>query len=128
MTDQMDSEGSWAPLLVVILCIFLYWVAYGQGTTPMRMRRWYNMQVNQIILNVRITPGSILILACIVLHPNILSSLTFHAGFCTPAGATEETTWIARRQHLSSWCGRRRGESKPQTTRLMFARAPLECS
>jgi hypothetical protein len=38
--------GSWAPLVVVLALIAMYWVAYGQGSTPIRMRRWYNMKVS----------------------------------------------------------------------------------
>lgn len=38
--------GSWAPFVVVLALIAMYWVARGQGKTPIRMRRWYNMKVS----------------------------------------------------------------------------------
>lgn len=48
--SEADTErtpgGSWAPFVVVLALLAMYWVAYGQGKTPIRMRRWYNMKVS----------------------------------------------------------------------------------
>jgi uncharacterized membrane protein YdbT with pleckstrin-like domain len=42
---EEGSSGSWLPLLVIFVALFFRWAAYGQGNVPIRMRRWYNLQV-----------------------------------------------------------------------------------
>jgi hypothetical protein len=47
MTDTDESShGSWTPLILVCALLLLRWLAYGQGNTPVRFRRWYNMKVS----------------------------------------------------------------------------------
>jgi hypothetical protein len=41
------SGGSWLPLVVIIVLLCVRWAAYGQGNTPVRIRRWYNLQVRR---------------------------------------------------------------------------------
>jgi len=45
-TEKAATEGSWTPLLVVLVLLVLRWVCFGQGNTPVRLRRWYNKQVS----------------------------------------------------------------------------------
>jgi hypothetical protein len=42
---EEGSGGSWLPLVVIFVVLFFRWAAYGQGNVPIRMRRWYNLQV-----------------------------------------------------------------------------------
>jgi hypothetical protein len=42
---EEGSSGSWLPLVVIFTLLFFRWAAYGQGNVPIRMRRWYNLQV-----------------------------------------------------------------------------------
>jgi hypothetical protein len=43
-----EPAGSWTLLIVVSIFIFLYWISFSQSGTPMRFRRWYNMQRVQL--------------------------------------------------------------------------------
>jgi hypothetical protein len=46
MTDTDEpKQGSWTPLIIVFALLLLRWLADGQGNTPIRFRRWYNMKV-----------------------------------------------------------------------------------
>ena len=50
MTDTDEtSHGSWIPLFIVCSLLLLRWLAYGQGNTPVRFRRWYNMKVRTVL-------------------------------------------------------------------------------
>mmetsp|Transcript_22393 Transcript_22393/g.21527 ORF Transcript_22393/g.21527 Transcript_22393/m.21527 type:complete len:80 (-) Transcript_22393:133-372(-) len=47
MTEIEGSEeitGSWIPTLVLLSLLFLRWLVRGEGNTPVRLRRWYNMK------------------------------------------------------------------------------------
>jgi hypothetical protein len=44
-TATATQQGSWIPLLLIVSLIFLRWLCYTDGATPIRIRRWYNMQV-----------------------------------------------------------------------------------
>jgi hypothetical protein len=43
--QELEAEGSWLPFLIFCIVGFILWISFGQGGTPVRMRRWYNMQV-----------------------------------------------------------------------------------
>jgi hypothetical protein len=42
---EEGSSGSWLPLVAIFVVLFFRWAAYGQGNVPIRIRRWYNLQV-----------------------------------------------------------------------------------
>lgn len=44
--NEPTPGGSWAPFVVILALVAMYWVACGQGKTPIRMRRWYTMNVS----------------------------------------------------------------------------------
>ncbi|CAB9529261.1 expressed unknown protein [Seminavis robusta] len=46
--EARESEGSWIPLIVILVLVFLRWLAYGTGSVPIRFRRWYNIQRVQL--------------------------------------------------------------------------------
>eukprot|EP00536_Pseudo-nitzschia_multiseries_P009796 jgi/Psemu1/24294/gm1.24294_g len=41
-TAEADAEGSWIPLLCVVVLLLLWWTSYSQSTRAVRTRRWYN--------------------------------------------------------------------------------------
>eukprot|EP00537_Pseudo-nitzschia_pungens_P009346 CAMPEP_0172380572 /NCGR_PEP_ID=MMETSP1060-20121228/70507_1 /TAXON_ID=37318 /ORGANISM="Pseudo-nitzschia pungens, Strain cf. cingulata" /LENGTH=76 /DNA_ID=CAMNT_0013108325 /DNA_START=577 /DNA_END=807 /DNA_ORIENTATION=- len=41
MTED-GNEGSWTPLLCIIVLSMLWWTSYSQSTRAVRARRWYN--------------------------------------------------------------------------------------
>lgn len=47
-SPEVSVEGSWTPLIVVSIFIFVYWIAFSQSGTPKRIRRWYSMQRVQL--------------------------------------------------------------------------------
>ena len=40
-----EPKGSWIPFCVIVTLWIIYKIAYGTGRTPMRIRRFYNVQV-----------------------------------------------------------------------------------
>ena len=49
--EQDAAQGSWIPLLVIIFLLVLRWIYYGEGHRPMRIRRWYNLQVRVCVVS-----------------------------------------------------------------------------
>lgn len=52
MGDTTDSlgqptQGSWLPLILVAAVLVIRWLVFGDGPTPVRIRRWYNLQVSE---------------------------------------------------------------------------------
>ena len=45
MEDEV--EGSWLPSIIVGTIMMLIWLRNGNGNTPVRFRRWFNIQVNK---------------------------------------------------------------------------------
>jgi hypothetical protein len=50
MSEEEDEEegtqqGSWTPMIIVLLLVLIRWIVFGQGSIPVRVRRWYNMKV-----------------------------------------------------------------------------------
>ena len=52
MADEPNAEepqGSWIPFIVLVTLLAIYTarkIAYGEGRTSMRIRRFYNVQVS----------------------------------------------------------------------------------
>jgi hypothetical protein len=46
---EEKQQGSWLPLVAVIVMLVIRWLVYGQGNIPVRFQRWYNMQVSQYV-------------------------------------------------------------------------------
>lgn len=46
--NEVEVEGSWTPLIIVSIMVFLYWMSFSQSGTPMRFKRWYNMKRVQL--------------------------------------------------------------------------------
>jgi len=49
MSEEEDEEegtqqGSWTPMIIVLLLVLIRWIVFGQGSIPVRVRRWYNMK------------------------------------------------------------------------------------
>ena len=44
MTTDEPEAGSWTPLAIALILMIFYWLAFSQSGTPVRFRRWYNMQ------------------------------------------------------------------------------------
>ena len=42
--EEPPSEGSWLPLIAILILALIRWLAFGTGDTPVRFRRWYNIQ------------------------------------------------------------------------------------
>eukprot|EP00978_Attheya_sp_CCMP212_P037011 scaffold171769_cov39-Attheya_sp.AAC.1 len=41
---QQGGGGSWIPLIVASCVMLLRWLLFGQGGTPVKLRRWFNIQ------------------------------------------------------------------------------------
>jgi hypothetical protein len=46
-SGEEHTQGSWAPLLLVLVLLLLRWFAYETSSIPVRVRRFYNMQVRR---------------------------------------------------------------------------------
>ena len=46
--EQEESQGSWMPLVVLLVLLLVRWLAYGTSNIPVRFRRFYNMQVRTV--------------------------------------------------------------------------------
>lgn len=46
IAPQMDEElqGSWIPLVIVVMAMFLWWLSTSTSPTALRIRRHYNTQ------------------------------------------------------------------------------------
>jgi hypothetical protein len=43
--DEETPQGSWTPMIIVLLLVLIRWIVFGQGSiVPVRVRRWYNMK------------------------------------------------------------------------------------
>jgi len=42
---QQGGVGSWIPVIVASCVLLLRWLLFGQGGTPIKLRRWFNIQV-----------------------------------------------------------------------------------
>ena len=59
--EEETQQGSWTPMIVILVLILLRWIVYGQGTLPVRLCRWYNMKVRRHIhtcASIAISPPS----------------------------------------------------------------------
>ena len=49
MDDKSPSDtqqgGSWIPFIVLAILIVFRWIYYGEGSYPIRIRRWYKLKV-----------------------------------------------------------------------------------
>mmetsp|Transcript_53613 Transcript_53613/g.160492 ORF Transcript_53613/g.160492 Transcript_53613/m.160492 type:complete len:82 (-) Transcript_53613:1377-1622(-) len=45
-SDEAEApfDGSWTPTIAIASLLLLRWIVFGKGDTPVRIRRWYNMQ------------------------------------------------------------------------------------
>lgn len=50
--NEGDGTGSWVPLIGLMILLLLRWVYYGEGSAPVRTRRWLNLQVTSNSSNV----------------------------------------------------------------------------
>jgi hypothetical protein len=43
--EEETPQGSWTPMIIVLLLVLIRWIVFGQGSiVPVRVRRWYNMK------------------------------------------------------------------------------------
>jgi hypothetical protein len=43
--EEDTQQGSWTPMIIVLLLVLIRWIVFGQGSiVPVRVRRWYNMK------------------------------------------------------------------------------------
>jgi hypothetical protein len=46
--EEETPQGSWTPMIIVLLLVLIRWIVFGQGSiVPVRVRRWYNMKVRR---------------------------------------------------------------------------------
>ena len=45
-SDEESQQGSWTPLIVVLVVLLFRWLAYGTSDVPVRFRLFYSMQVS----------------------------------------------------------------------------------
>ena len=53
--EEASSDGSWLPFVVVFVLVAIRVIFYGQGETPVRIRRWFQLQVSKYAINLNRT-------------------------------------------------------------------------
>jgi len=49
--EEAPHQGSWLPFLVLVCLLIGRWMYAGEGNVPVRVRRWYNLQVRVFSTN-----------------------------------------------------------------------------